>query len=53
MVIACSVVLPLLVLVSFIHQLSLQGLHLLLPLVVSESVATKSPTVRDVTVYNL
>ena len=42
-VVTCSVVLSLLIPVSVIHQISLQRLHLLLPVVVSQCVASKPP----------
>ena len=43
MVVASSVVLTPLIAVSVIHQISLQSLHLLLPVVVSQCVAAKPP----------
>ena len=43
MVVTSSVVLTLLIAVSVVHQIRLQSLHLLLPLVVSESVAAEPP----------
>ena len=43
MVVASSVVLTLLIGVSVIHQVRLQSLHLLLPVVVSQCVAAKPP----------
>ena len=49
-VVSCSIVFPSLELVSSLHEVSLQGLHLLLPLVVSESIATKPPRPGEVIV---
>ena len=43
MVVCCSVVLTLLISVFVKHQVSLQSLHLLLPVVVSERKASKPP----------
>ena len=43
MIVASSVILTLLIGVSVINQISLQSLHLLLPVDVSEREATKPP----------
>ena len=47
MIVSSCVVLTLLISVSVIHQVGLQSLHLLLPVVVSQSVAAKPPKQRE------